>query len=143
MSEYPLSQPGYGLSREIVDGYARYVTKDPLGDPLMEGPQVCLLYESERERDELSARLREAKLDELPWEYVEVRPTRRPQPRPAAMRRSYWRLSDNLTARSVGARAVFSSHWAIISAVILSPFPFVLMWLLARGLNSPKVAVAS
>ena len=45
----------------------------------MEGPQVCLLYESERERDELSARLREAKLDQLPWEHVEVRPTRRPR----------------------------------------------------------------
>lgn len=143
MSKYPLSRSGYGLPRETVDGYARYVTKDPPGEPLMEGPQVCLLYESERERDELSARLREAKLDELPWEYVEVRPARRPQPRPAAMRRSYSRISDGLAAGSVTARAVLSSHWTIVSAVILSPFPFVLMWLLTRGLNSPKVVVAS
>ncbi len=113
-----------------------------LSNPPVDGPQVCLLYESEAERDELSRRLREAKLDELPWEFVDVRPPQRPLPYLEAMQHSFGRISDALRAGSVAARVVLSSRWTLVGALMLSPVPLFLMLRLTRGLNPPRVMVA-
>lgn len=98
----------------------------------LDGPQVCLLYECETELEELSRRLREAKLDELPWEFVDLGPAQRPHPHREAMRRSFGRISTASEAGSVAALAVLSSHWPLIGGLMLSLLPLFLMWRLMR-----------
>jgi hypothetical protein len=112
-------------------------------DPPLDGPQVCLLYESKEERDQLSRRLREANLDELPWELVDLRLTPRPHPRREVVQPSLGRMSDALRAGTVTAHGVLSSHWTLVTALMLSPLPLFLMWRLTRALNSPRLAAAT
>jgi hypothetical protein len=139
MRSHPVSRSGYGLQGGAVDSYARHAPKDLPAD----GPHVFLLYESEEERDHLSRRLREVNLDELPWELVDLRSTPRSHPRREVVRPSLGRVSDALGAGTATAHAVLSSHWTLVTALMLSPLPLFLMWRLTRGLNSPGLAAAT
>jgi len=134
----PVTKHDHRLWPEAIDGRAQSAPRDLPVD----GPQVCLLYESEAERDELSRRLREVRLDELPWELVDVPPAQRPQRRLEAMRHPFGRTSDALGADSVAARAVLRSRWTLVGALVLSPVPLFLMVRLTRGLNPQSIIVA-
>lgn len=138
MRSQPVSKHNHGFWREAADGRAQSAPRNLSVD----GPQVCLLYESEAERDELSCRLRKAKLDELPWEFVDVRPAQRPRPYLEIMRHSFGRIPDALGADSVAARAVLSSRWTLVGALMLSPVLLFLILPLTRGLNPPRIIVA-
>ena len=135
----PVSKRGYALSRQAIDEHAQFARSDLPVD----GPEVCLLYESEAERDDLFRRLREAKLDELPWEFVDLQPAASPQPRLEAVRHSFGWISDAPGTGSVTARAVLSSRWTLVSILMFSPVPLLLMWRLTRGLNPPRVLAAA
>ena len=118
-----------------VRGRARSVPRDQIPDD----PYLCLLYESEEERDELSRRLEEAGLDVVPWQFVDVRPTQRPSPRLSTVRRSVRRVPDVLEAGSVATVAVLSSHWPVIAVLALSLAPPLLVLRLMRGPGPARV----
>ena len=118
-----------------VRGRARSVPRDQPPDD----PYVCLLYESEEERDELSRRLQEAGLDVVPWQFVDVRPAKGPGPRLRTVRRSVRRIPDVLEAGSVATVAVLSSHWPVIAVLALSLAPLLLVMRLIRGLGPSRV----
>ena len=121
-----------------VPGRARPVTRDLPAD----GPQVCLLYENEEERDKLSHRLREAGLAAVPWKPVYLGSDKRLSPYLGAVRRSPRRLTDILGAGSVATVAVLSSHWPLIAVLTMSLAPLLLVLWLLRRFSSLRMAAA-
>ena len=128
MSWESVSKHHYHLGREAIDSHTQ---STPRNLPV-DGPQVCLLYESEAEREELSRRLREVKLDELPWELIDVRPAPKPH--------SLGRITDALVAGSAAPLAIVRSHWALATALGLSLPSALLVLRLIREPNPAGIA---
>lgn len=105
-----------------------------------DGPRVCVLYESEAEREELCRRLREAGLDELSWELVDVRPAQGPVFGLERIRRSLARIPGVVSAGSLAALAALDSHRALVAALVVPSIavPVVLRLVWAR--KQPEVA---
>ncbi len=122
-----------------VRGRARSVPRDQTPDD----PYLCLLYESEEERGELSRRLQEAGLDVVPWQFVDVRPAKRPGRRLSTVPPSLRRIPDVLEAGSVATVAILSSHWPVIAVLTLSLAPLLLVLRLMRGRGPSRVTATA
>jgi hypothetical protein len=99
----------------------------------IDGPYLCLVYESEEERNELAHRLREARLDGVPWRFVDLRADRRLDRYLGSLKRWSKRPTDVLGAGSVATMAAMVPHWPFIAAVTLTVVPLALMLSLLRG----------
>lgn len=97
-----------------------------------DGPQVCLLYEGEAERDELVGRLQKAGLDELCLKTIDLGLADRPRSRLGAMPHSLTGISQALGAGTVVALGSVSSHWMLIGALMLTLGPLFLILRLVR-----------
>lgn len=111
-------------------------------DLATDGPYLCLVYESEDERNELAHRLREARLDGVPWRFVDLSADRRLDRYLGSIRRWSKRPTDILGAGSVATVAAISPHWPFIAAVTLTVVPLVLMLSLLRGFGSLRATAA-
>jgi hypothetical protein len=108
-----------------------------------DGPSVCLLYESEEERLELSRRLRKAGLGEVPWQCIDLGSRRTTGTYLDPVRRLPRSLADVLGTGTVATLAVLTAYWPLIAAVTVSVAPVVVLVRLVRGWNPSKVAAAA
>ena len=107
------------------------------------GPSVCLLYESEEERLELSRRLRKAGLDEIPWESVDLGSRSVASAYLDPVRRLSRHLVDVLGTGSVATVTVLAAYWPLVAAVTLWIAPVFIVLRLVRGSSPPAVAVTA
>jgi hypothetical protein len=101
-----------------------------------------LVYESEEERNELAHRLREVRLDGVPWRFVDLRADRRLDRYRGSIKRWPKRPTDILGAGSVATTAAMGPHWPFIAAVTLTIAPLVLTLWLFRGFGSLRATTA-
>jgi len=78
----------------------------------------------------------------VPWQFVGMRPARRPGRCLGTARRSLRHIPRVLEAGSVATVAVLSSHRPLIAVLTLSLAPLLLVLWLLRGFGPSRIAVA-
>lgn len=121
---------GYRFPPKAVEVDASAAPED-----LPEGPWVALLYENEEEREKLSQRLREAKLDELPWELIKVPSVPKTGLGLECMQHSLRRVTGVVGAGSVAVLAITDSRWSLAAALV---FPLLGFFLVAQRFRRLK-----
>lgn len=127
---------GQLLSVESVDARTTIASEDRSAD----GPRVCVLYESEAEREELCRRLREVGLDELSWELVDMRPVQGPTCGLERVRLSLARAAGAVGTGCLAVLAVLDSHRALVAALAVPSIAVPLVLRLVWGRKQPEIA---